>query len=251
MELNYKQITRDKKINFINNTNFIGYWNGKYKDDNKTYKGTYHDIKHKTKINATFKWNDGYTSGDFSNIKNIDQLNNEYKLITLKHIKNKYSLIDEYDTISFTNILWTYDIEIRDFLSFISDNTDIRKIIIKNTDPELNFFYYGIRKDKTDRVFFIMKPGFYYKYNENKKGYIIDKTKERFELLDSKLIKKLNKYKDMIYKEYEYSLYLEDDIYYDDILNILVADLTQDVKTQLTDGIQSNYPQLKNKIVYI
>jgi hypothetical protein len=178
--------------------------------------------------------------------------------ITTNSVKqhDKEILLDKKDNVdydmAFDNTLWTYDIDIHNFIRHIQNDSHISNTIIKNDESDSDFFYYGIRKNKKNRVFFIMKPGFYYKYNENTQNYVINTQGEQFNLLDPILIKQLNQYKYMKIHDYIYSLYLSDNIYYDDVLYIFVVSENEKeyIKLLIDSAIDMYYKNLKDKIVY-
>jgi hypothetical protein len=211
----YKKITMDKKIYSIDNKTYRGYWEGKYIDD-KTYKGVYTDLNMKTKNGPfKFKWDDLYQNGTF-------YWESGQSLIEKIELDKKK--IDDSQDVDFDELLWTHNMPLSVFYNMFTDENSIKgllhnavkshaeKVLRTNSNDEkatedINHapsgiqFRYGVDSQYGD-VIFIMKPGFFYKYNKNDDARVwrifpnthdkIDRRPTNPTLLANELIKNLS-----------------------------------------------------------
>jgi hypothetical protein len=153
----YNKITIDNTIIGVYDDTYKGYWDGKYIDDLK-YKGVYHDLKTNTKQKKIFKWNDA----DYKHCDLFDYTTDNVEEI-YEESKRK---IDNEEDQDFDELLWTHNMPLSTFYQIFTD--EYMGPVFTNSDDEARGlqFRYGVDSQYGD-VIFIMKPGFYYKYNKN------------------------------------------------------------------------------------
>jgi hypothetical protein len=185
----YTQITRDKRINFINYGQYKGYWDGDYIEP-RVYKGVYNDFITDRKISAIYKWNNDYRNGEFI----VDYPSHEN---------------DAYES------QWTTNISYKNLMSFIS---------LKANDNIINkVFNLNMQNIINNDTILIMKPGFFYKYNITNYVAIIKNSmpSETYILSEWKHIKVLAKHN--VNSKIDYALHLDFELaYISDIYYMLI-----------------------------
>jgi hypothetical protein len=212
MTMEYKAITRDQRINFINNDNYKGYWDGGYISP-LLFSGVYNDFLRNKKTKATYTWDDkAYINGRFTNTQDDDKEG--------------------------VGALWATYYNITHFIKVMKRSTTINNRV----------YWLGIKYSQNiDDIIIIMKPGFYYKYKSTQ-IHEYDKEIEInvYNLSQYKIIKKFEKDKE----QKEYRLYCEEASLYDIYYILIPKKFEADINTLMSTATYRVLQILENKILF-